>query len=80
MWASRDARSRTKIEKLLKKEITDRDVEELLNIVLKSKPVAKLRKHMVELSTQAAELASCVRNETIAPLLKRLAESTLEDL
>lgn len=80
MWASRDARSRTKIEKLLKKEITDRDVEELLDIVLKSKSVAKLRKHMVESSTQAAELVSCVRNETIAPLLRQLAESTLEDL
>jgi len=80
LCAFQDARSRTRIKKLIKKEIADKDVEKLLDIVLKSKPVAKLRKHMVDLSTQAAELSSYVRNETISPLLRQLAESTLEDL
>jgi geranylgeranyl pyrophosphate synthase len=80
LCAFQDARSRTRIKKLIKKEITDKDVEELLDIVLKSKPVAKLREQMVDLSTQAAELSSYVRNETISPLLRQLAESTLEDL
>jgi geranylgeranyl pyrophosphate synthase len=80
LCAFQDARPRKKITELLKKEITDKNVEKLLDIVLKSRYVAKLRRHMMSLSTQAVELSTYVRDEKTSKLLQQLSESALEDL
>jgi geranylgeranyl pyrophosphate synthase len=80
LYAFQDARSRKDIERLIRKEITEENVGGLLDIILKSKPVVKLRSRMENLSAEATLLITHVRNEPTKPLLKLLAESTLEDL
>jgi geranylgeranyl pyrophosphate synthase len=81
IYACQDKGLKKKIEKLMEKsELTRKDSEELLNIVLVSKSVGLLRTRMKTLVTQASNRTTAIRNEPIRAVLRRIAASTLEDL
>jgi geranylgeranyl diphosphate synthase type I len=80
LLALHDPESRAKIQRLIKRNITDESVENLLNIVLKSTSVVKLRKYMLKLSAKATALTSQLPNQEIAQMLRLLPKSALEDL
>jgi hypothetical protein len=75
-----DTESKKKIEKLLAKEITNRDVGVLVDAVFKAKNVGKLKKYMEELVAEAVGITSTVRNKNLRDQLLSFASSTLEDL
>lgn len=79
--AFQDKVSRKKMGKLLARgELTNKDVERLLDFVLESRFVAKLRAYMLDLIDRAQELTCTVRNGAMETLLKTLAASAVEDL
>jgi geranylgeranyl pyrophosphate synthase len=81
LYAFQDTESRKKIEEMVDRNpLTSKDIQELLDIVLSSESVLKLRKHMSDLVTEASKQATNVQNERIRILLRRLAATTLEDL
>ncbi|MGD0979019.1 MAG: class 1 isoprenoid biosynthesis enzyme [Candidatus Bathyarchaeia archaeon] len=81
LYALQDKDSREKIEKIIEKgELTSKDIDGLLDVVLSSKPVARLRKYMQDLVTEASKQTDIVRNKTTGILLRRIAANTLEDL
>jgi geranylgeranyl pyrophosphate synthase len=81
LYAFHDKESREKIENIIDKgELKSKDVDRLLDIVLDSKPVAKLRMQMRDIVTRAGEQITDVRNEATVALLRRIAAGTLEDL
>lgn len=81
LYALQDKESREKIENIIDKgELKSKDVNRLLNIVLDSRQVAKLRKQMEDIITLASEQIADVRNEATVALLRRIAASTVEDL
>jgi len=80
LYAMQDTESKKKIEKLLAKEITNRDVGVLVDAVFKAKNVGKLKKYMEELVAEAVGITSTVRNKNLRDQLLSFASSTLEDL
>ncbi len=81
LYAFQDKESRKKVEKLIDKgELTSKDVERLLDIVLESESVERLRMYMSDLVARANAITTNVRNEATKSLLRRIAASTLEDL
>ena len=81
LYALQDKVLRKKIKKIMEKgELNSEDIEELLDFVLSSKPVAILRKRMLDLVNQASEETAIIPNKRAGVLLRRMAASTLEDL
>jgi geranylgeranyl pyrophosphate synthase len=80
LHAMQDKESKKKIEKLLAKEITDRDVDVLVDAVFEAKNVGKLRKYMEKLVAEARCITSNVGNKNLRDQLRNFASSTLEDL
>jgi geranylgeranyl pyrophosphate synthase len=65
---------------LLKKEMTNKDVDKLLDIVFQTGQVKKLKRQMKILIEDALCLIAEIKNEDIKSLLSTLATATLEDL
>lgn len=81
LYALQDKGPTKIIEKLLTKgELNSQDIERLLDIVMRSESVERLRTYMLNLNNKANNLASNIQNQAAAKLLRTLAESTLEDL
>lgn len=81
LYALQDKGSTGKIKKLLTKvELNSQDVERLLDIVMRSESVERLRTYMSDLISKAGKLTSELRNQVATRLLRTLAEATLEDL
>ena len=80
LYAMQDTESKKKIEKLLAKEITNRDVGVLVDAVFKAKNVGKLKEYMEELVGEAVGITSTVRNKNLRDQLLSFASSTLENL
>jgi len=73
--------SKQRIQKLLaKKQVTSKDVDELLDIVFGAKSVKKLKKMMKDLVEENIHLISKIKPNESKALLKSLAASALEDL
>jgi geranylgeranyl diphosphate synthase type I len=81
LCAFQDKESSREIKKLLiKRELTGKEIEELLDIVMESKSVAKLRSHMLNLIAQAQMTLSAIKNQQTKKLLANMVKATLEDL
>jgi len=81
LYAMEDRDSQRKIANLLgKTEMTSKDIDNLVEIVFKSKRVSRLKKKMRNLVAQSLHLVSGISNKNSAKLLRNLAESALEDL
>jgi geranylgeranyl pyrophosphate synthase len=81
LYAFQDKESREKIGELVAKgELTNRDVERLLDLVWESRSVAKLKAYMLDLIATAQKLTSTARNRATETLLGMLASSAVEDL
>jgi geranylgeranyl pyrophosphate synthase len=80
LYAMQDTESKKKIEKLLAKEITNRDVDVLVDAVFVAKNVGKLKKYMEELVAEAVGITSTVKNKNLRDQMLSFASSTLEDL
>ncbi|MGD0160397.1 MAG: polyprenyl synthetase family protein [Candidatus Bathyarchaeia archaeon] len=81
LYAFQDKDSSTDVKRLLsKKELTNKEIEELLDIVMESKSVANLRNHMLNLIGQAQRTLSSIRNQETKKLLANMVKATLEDL
>jgi geranylgeranyl diphosphate synthase type I len=81
LYALRDKGSTEIIKKLLiKGELNGQDVERLLDIVMRSESVERLRTYMSDLVSKATKLTSKLGNEPAPTLLRTLAEGALQDL
>jgi len=80
LYAMQDTESKKKIEKLLAKEITNRDVDVLIDAVFVAKNVGKLKEYMEELVAEAVGITSTVRNKNLRDQMQSFASSTLEDI
>jgi len=81
LYAFQDSQTKKKILKiLLGKRLSPRGTNEIVDIVFKSKDVAKLRAYMKELSQKASLLLSELPQKHLIPLLELIIYSTLEDL
>jgi geranylgeranyl pyrophosphate synthase len=81
LCAFQDKDSSREVERLLRKrELNSKQIEELLDVVLESKSVAKLRTRMVNLVAQAQKALSMVSKEPIKKQLANMAKASLEDL
>jgi geranylgeranyl pyrophosphate synthase len=81
LCAFQDKDSSREVKRLLGKgELTSKEIEELLDAVMESKSVAKLRSHMLNLIAQAQRTLSAIRNEPTKKLLTNMVKATLEDL
>jgi len=81
MSALQEARLHKKLKKLLEKgKLTSRDTEVLVNLVMKSKSVGKLKNKMRQLCSEAELAIRCVENDECITTLTKLVRSTLEDL
>jgi len=80
LYAMEDADSKKEIEKLLGNRIKKKNIDILIDIVLKSKKVGNLKKYMEKLVSEAVELTSGVRNRSLRDQLRNFASSTLEDI
>ena len=81
LYAFQDKDSRKKIEKLLaSKKLNTQQIEDLLDTVMDSRPVANLKTRMSNLITQAQNTLHVLQNERTRKLLADMAEATLEDL
>jgi len=81
LYAIQDKKTKGKIGKLIaKRRITSKDIDVLLDMVLKTESVRKLKKMMKDLVVQSFYLASKVANEKLRDELRDITSSTLEDL
>jgi geranylgeranyl pyrophosphate synthase len=81
LYAFQDKESRKRIGKMVgRNSLTSKDIERLLDLVLSSESVLKLRMHMSDLVAQARGVTANLRNDAAKTLLRRLAATTLEDL
>ena len=81
LYAFQDKKSREKIERIVgRNSLTSKDIERLLDVVLSSESVLKLRTHMSDLVATASELTIHLRNKAAQTVLRRLVATTLEDL
>jgi len=65
---------------LLKKKMTNKDVDKLLDLVFETEEVKKLKGRMKALIRSGLHQASRIRNRTTRLLLKKLITVTIEDL
>jgi geranylgeranyl pyrophosphate synthase len=80
LYAMQDMESRKKIERLLAKKITNRDINVLVDIVFETKKVKEFKKYMEGLVAEAINITLNVRNSSLREQFIRFASSTLEDL
>jgi geranylgeranyl diphosphate synthase type I len=80
LYAMQDMESRKKIEKLLAKKITNRDVDALVDIVFETKKVTEFKKYIEGLVAEAINMTLNVRNNSLREQFRQFASSTLEDL
>jgi geranylgeranyl diphosphate synthase type I len=81
LYAIQDRDSKQRIQKLLaKKQVTSKDVDEILDIVFEAKAVRKLEKMMKDLIEETTHLVSEIKDKQLKALLVNFTESTLEDL
>jgi geranylgeranyl pyrophosphate synthase len=80
-YAMQDSPSKARIKGILaKRRFTSEDVEELAELVLKTKSVERLKKDMLNLATEAASLLSQFKESRLQHQLAKLALSSLDDL
>jgi geranylgeranyl pyrophosphate synthase len=81
LYAFQDKESSKEVERLLSnRELTGKEIEELLDIVLESRSVVKLRTRMSNLVAQAERAIYQMRNASTKKLLTNMVEAALEDL
>jgi geranylgeranyl diphosphate synthase type I len=81
LYALQNENSKEILQKLLlKKKITDSDVDQLLNVVMETNEVKKLKRKMKSLVKAAIALASNIKHPKLKNLLDQLATAALEDL
>jgi geranylgeranyl pyrophosphate synthase len=81
LYAFQDADTKENILKILSgKKLSPERVDELVNIVFKSKDLAKLEAYMRKLSQRALTIVSELPQKRLVPHLELLINSTLEDL
>jgi geranylgeranyl diphosphate synthase type I len=81
LYAVQDKDSKERILKLLaKKQVTGKDVDEILDIVFEAKAVRKLKKMMKDLVEETIHLVSEIKHKQLKALLMNFTASTLEDL
>lgn len=81
LFAMHDKDSEKRIRKLLaRKHVTNKDVDELLDIVFEAKSVRELKKMMNYLIDESTHLIRRVKNAKVRKTLEKLAVSALEDL
>jgi geranylgeranyl pyrophosphate synthase len=81
LFAMQDKNSEKRIRQLLtRKHVTNKDVDDLLDIVFEAKSVRKLRKMMNHLIEESTRLTPIIKNGKIRTTLEKLAVSALEDL
>jgi geranylgeranyl pyrophosphate synthase len=81
LYSMQDEEKNERLQKLLaKKKITSKDVDELLDIVLKTRNVRRLKKMMKDLVEENVYLISEIKFSEIKMTLNDLLTSTLEDL
>jgi len=67
-------------KKLSKTKLTQKDINELLDLLSQSELVGELKNKMEKMSSRAQFLADSIGNRKCRLLLKKLARSTMEDL
>ncbi len=78
--ALKDSKSK-KIRTLLShKQLTQSDAAQILDLVLTSKGVEMLKSEMINRIQEASDISIIARKEEVKVVLKRLVQSTLEDL
>jgi len=81
LYAFQDKESSKKIERLLGNgELDDKEIDDLLDIVLESRSVAKLRTRMLNLVARAEKAIRQIENEQVKKLLANMVEAAPEDL
>jgi geranylgeranyl pyrophosphate synthase len=81
LYAFQDKGSSKEIERLLgKRELTNKEIEELLDIVLESRSVTKLRTRMLNLVAQAQKKLRQIENQSMRKQLANMIAATLEDM
>jgi geranylgeranyl diphosphate synthase type I len=80
LYAMQDTESKKKIEKLLAKKITNKDIDALVDIVFEAKKVKEFKKYVEGLVAEAINIALNVRKSSLREQLTYFASSTLEDL
>jgi geranylgeranyl pyrophosphate synthase len=81
LYAFQDAKTKENILKILSgKKLSPERVDEIVNIVFKSKGVAYLTAYMKKLSQEASTIVSELPQKGLIPLLELIINSTLEDL
>lgn len=81
LYAIQAKDSKQRVQKLLaKKQVTSKDVDELLDIVFGAKSVRKLKKMMKDFVEETIHLVSEIKDKQLKSLLMNFTASTLEDL
>jgi len=81
LYAMQDKDSRERVQELLaKKQVTSKDIDELLDIVFEAESVKELKKMMKDLAEETITLISEIEASEAKTLLKDLAISALEDI
>jgi geranylgeranyl pyrophosphate synthase len=80
LYALQDTESKKKIEKLITKNITERDMNVLVDIVFETKELEDLNKYAEKLVVNAVHTASNISNKDLRYQLESFAFSTLEDI
>ena len=80
LYALRNEDSRRIQKILLRKRMTNKDVNKLLDIVFETREVKKLKRKMKILIRNALRLVSRIKNQAIRTLLRKLVTAALEDL
>jgi len=80
LYALHDPESKKKIEKLITKNITERDINVLVDIVFETKEVENINRYAEKLVVNAVHTTSNISNKDLRYQLESLAFSTLEDI
>lgn len=81
LYAFQDAQIKKNILKILSgKKLSQECADEIVNIVFRSKDLAKLKAYMKKLSQEASNIISELPQKRLIPQLELLINSTLEDL
>lgn len=81
LYSMQNRKANERLKKLFaKKKITSKDVNELVDIVFKTRNVRKLKKMMKDLIEESNRLISKIKDIRMKDILSNLVESTLEDL
>ena len=80
LYAMQDTESRKKIERLLAKKITNRDIGVLVDIVFETKKVKEFKKYMEGLVVEANKITINISDKSSRNKIRWFASSTLEDI